>query len=208
MDTVQSWVDAEEVRRLAEELLAPVLQNEGGKDDVKLEGVADSDLNQDIEEMETSAPMASVIDALAVARKVAEGSGMLQKSTEEEVVEPDLVQVIEKADIREFDPMTILELSNKWAEQFSLRAMVIMTPEAEVIFDTLSNSQLTKMAQKLAESTPPAGNLVVRVGAGTSLQVLSISTVQGELMLGILVSTALSSDDVKRLVDEVSQSMV
>jgi hypothetical protein len=199
MDTVRSWLDAGEVRRLAEGLLEPVNAMEKGGEDA-----------------EVSASLASVTSALAAARKVAEGSGMLQSPSEPDVgngvevesVSDSVTESTQVPDVQEFDPMQILELSEVLAAQFGLRAMVMMASGGEVIFDTLGNSRLTVMARKLANAMPSEGCLFVRVGAGTSLQVLPVSTGQGELTFGVIVSTALSSDEVGLLTEHISQNMV
>jgi len=115
------------------------------------------------------------------------------------------VDKVEPDDVHEFDPMLFIQLSEKWTEQFGLRAMVVIAPDAEVIFDTLGNSKLTQMAQKLAKAAPSAGHLFVRIGAESSLQVIPVSTENGKLTFGILVSVALSSDQVKLLSEKVME---
>ena len=133
---------------------------------------------------------------------------MVDKVVDEPANEPEPVKAAAvKPDVREFDPVLFLQLSEQWADQFNLRSMVLMTPDTEVLFDTLGNTKLTQMAQKLAKAAPASGNLFVRIAAGTSLQVLPVSTGLGDLTLGLLVSTALSSDQVARLAEQVRLSL-
>ena len=86
--------------------------------------------------------------------------------------------------------------------------MVVITADEEVVFDTLGNPKLTQMAQKLANSSSGTGHLFVRISAGTSLQVIPISADKTNLTIGVLVSTALSSDQVASLVEQASQKLI
>lgn len=215
MDTVQSWLDANEVRRMAEDLMSPASQKELVQSDAAYhEGFTGyADQSQDQFGSVDQAPRVSVSKALASARKVAEGSGMLQASqssisnTGNVISPPSKESIIEapQSDICEVDPLKILMLSEQWVKQFNLRSMVVMAPNAVVLFDTLGNTKLTQMAQKLANGAPVAGNLFVRIGAGACLQVVHVSIGRGDLIFGLLLSAALSSDQISILLGQVSE---
>ena len=200
MDTVQSWMDAKEINRLGEALVS------GGAEAVDPE--AENPVDEDASE---STPSAVVTRALAVARKVAEGSGMLDRfSTSDSQRDLSGFQ-----DVRELDPMLMLDLTEKWSEMFALNAMVLMAPDfdCEVLFDSLGDSRITQMAQKLAMSSAgkrvagAPSSLSVRVAAGAFLQVVCVSTVRGMLAVGVLVESALPSDQVEALVFEVREAL-
>jgi len=222
MDTVRSWLDADEVRRMAEGLMSPQVPKEPAQSNTKnvdtIEDIIEDTIENECEDVTAeggeplesdtnSLPLPSVSKALASARKVAEGSGMLHVSSSgpspSVPTDDTRSDQVESEDDYEIDPMLFIELSEKWTKQFGLRAMVVIASDAEVIFDTLGNSKLTQMAQKLAKAAPSAGHLFVRIGAGSSLQVIPVPTENGKLIFGILVSSALSSDQVKLLSDQV-----
>lgn len=226
MDTVQSWLDAKEVRRLAEELMEPSREKEYAASEAgygeKFEGYADSENpTGDVavpdeaapESESVSSPRASVSNALADARRVAEGSGMLQTSKDEpvetaakpssEVVESE--KAVSKAKVSDLDSSQLQQASQQWASQFSLQSMVLMGLDEEVVFDSLGNAMLTKMAVKLAKAVPTTGHLFVKLGAASSLQVISVSTGHGLLILGVQVSAPLSGDQIDELTELVAR---
>jgi len=200
MDTVQSWVDAKEVNRLGEGLLK----------DSKAELSEDSQ-KQEGEGLPDSAPAIAVISALKTARETAEGSGMLRgvsQPSSEDQKEPEAEEVVVSQDIRELDLMLVLNLSEQWRERFALKAMVLMASdyEFEVLFDSLGDSRLTQVAQKLAKSSSSGSFL--RVASGIFLQVVQVSTGHGNLALGVLADFVLSSGQVEALVSEVRAGLL
>jgi len=209
MDTVRSWLDANEVRRLAEGLMEPSHEKEISESDAgyneKFEGYTDRPASSESDSV--ASPRASVSNALAVARKVAEGSGMLKGSSGGIDPEQEDEKQAKPLDISELDQATLLKHSKKWAEQFGLSSLVLMGGDQEVVFDTLENRMLTQMARKLAKSTPESGNLFVKVGAEACLQVIEISTAYGSLALGSLVVAPLSGDRLVQLSAKVNQDL-
>ena len=209
MDTVRSWLDANEVRRLAEELMEPshekeIAESDAGYDE-QFEGYTDSTAPSEFDSV--ASPRASVSNALAAARKVAEGSGMLQASSGGIDPEQEHKKQAQPIDLSELDQAVILSHSKKWAEQFGLSSLILMGEGQEVVFDTLENKMLTRMARKLAKSTPESGNLFVKVGAEACLQVVEISTAYGSLSLGSLVVAPLSGDRLVQLSAKVNQDL-
>jgi hypothetical protein len=209
MDTVRSWLDANEVRRLAEELMEPshekeISESDAGYDE-KFEGYTDRTVRSESDS--GASPRASVSNALAAARKVAEGSGMLQGSSGGIDPEQEDKKQAQPMDLSELDQAVILSHSKKWAELFGLSSLILMGGDQEVVFDTLENRMLTQMARKLAKSTPESGNLFVKVGAEACLQVVEISTAYGSLALGSLVVAPLSADRLVQLSAKVNQDL-
>ena len=150
---------------------------------------------------------ASVSNALAAARKVAEGSGMLQTSRGDIKPEQEDKKQASSLDLSELDQTTLLSHAKKWAAQFGLRSLILMGADQEVVFDTLKNKMLTQMARKLAKSTPHSGNLFMKVGAEACLQVVEISTAYGSLTLGAVMVAPLSSDQLVQLSSMVNQDL-
>lgn len=210
MDTVRSWLDANEVRRLAEGLMEPSREKEISESDAgdneKFEGYTDEETQPESDSI--ASPRASVSNALAAARKVAEGSGMLQKSSAEVDPKQEIKKQVQALSLSDLEEAAILNHSGKWAEKFGLNSLILMGKDQEVTFDTLDNKMLTQMARKLAKSTPKSGNLFVKVGAEACLQVVEISTAYGSVTLGSLVVAPLSADQLLQLSAQVIQDLV
>ena len=234
MDTVQSWLDAKEVRRLAEGLMEPSHEKEYAASEAgygeKFEGYTGPDSPEgdvaatgdpEPASESVSSPRASVSNALADARRVAEGCGMLQLSQNGpvEVVEKSsstvavaasekvVSKVISKAKVSDLDLSQLQRASKQWASQFSFQSMVLMGRDEELAFDSLGNAMLTGMAVKLAKAVPTSGHLFVKVGAAACLQVISLATVHGVLTLGVQVPAPLSSDQIAELAELVAQDV-
>lgn len=226
MDTVRSWMDASEVRRLAEELMAPSSEKSSGVSDPSTDlhhaerGATDrgdeapSDIGSTHAVEEPASPRPMVSSVLANARRLAEGSGMLHKSLGQAVSKEKLDNSVAKnpvaiptPDELNFDASDLPPLVSKWAEQFDFDSLVMMGTDDFVYIDTLENARLTEMARKLAKAMPDTGHLFVRVGAGACLQVILLPSSIESLAIGVLVSAPMGGDQVKKIVAAVLQDL-
>ena len=95
--------------------------------------------------------------------------------------------------------------------QFAAKGVFILDKDGSVIFDEADHSRLHFMARSLAmaakKSSDGPGNVHVKVGSTTMLEVIPIDTVFGRMVLGLLVEQPLASDSVVRIVKAL-QSMV
>ncbi|NWK56505.1 hypothetical protein HW115_12865 [Verrucomicrobiaceae bacterium N1E253] len=211
IDTVQSWVDADEVRRLAEGFM-----NSPGGDGKKPSEVelAETQKEEKPAAVPEKSPHPVVSKALATARKLAEGSGMLKSGTapsetanKEKAPSPVSVSVSEPStpekggapahNAESLDASALLPLSQKWSESFAIRAMIVLADNDEVLLDVLDQGMLTRMAMRMAKSVPVDGHLVVKVGAGANMQMLSLDG--GRISLGLLLASPLSTTQIKSL---------
>ena len=95
--------------------------------------------------------------------------------------------------------------------QFAAKGVFILDKDGSVIFDEGDHSRLHFMARSLAmaakKSSDGPGNVHVKVGSTTMLEVIPIDTVFGRMVLGLLVEQPLASDSVVRIIKAL-QSMV
>jgi hypothetical protein len=88
--------------------------------------------------------------------------------------------------------------------QFAAKGMFILDKEGAVIFDEADHAKLHFMARSLAmaakKSNDGPGNVHVKVGSTTMLEVIPVDTVFGRMVLGVLVEQSLSSEAVYRII--------
>jgi len=211
MDTVRSWVDACEVRRLAEGLMAPLQEKVEAPGEAgyskEFEGYAGNHQTGSVaaeqESEAVSAPLASVTSALAAARKVAEGSGMLQRPVSAEPVEVEQVEV----EVRGLDLQKLTQSHQKWAAQYGMAGMVLIGRDDEVVSDTLGNAKLTEMILRMVKSAPKSGSLFVKVGAKACLQVVVLASNHGLEAIGMMIDSSLSKAQIEQLHVSVAQDL-
>ena len=210
MNTVESWVDAEELRRLAEDLLTPAKEPVPLPTSSSNSSAVTSSLEGEEGEDDRSVPlMAAVTSALETARRVAEGSGILHasKPSQESDDEPDDAPT-SVDECLAFDPIAFLSRSEVWQALFAVRSFVIMTSEQEVLLDTLGDTKITQMAQKLACAISAEGNIFMRISADFFLHVMAVSHPRFSncvWSLGVLVPSPLSRDQIGSLTNSMFQ---
>lgn len=232
MDTVKSWLDAKELRRMAEELLEPSKGKPAADADAgygeKFEGytkqqeaepspVKQTEIQEEKQDEKDAqaSPLAaadqggssdavvdpaakvraSVSNALAGARKVAEGSGMLQGVGEES--KPASQPAAKQPDIIKVDVAKAKQSSSQWCKTFGFSGVVLVEGREQVLLDTLGNPMITQIALRLTKTVPDSGQLFVKVGAGSCLQVLSLGPDQ--VVFGALLPSPLSVEQLAGL---------
>lgn len=215
-DTVQSWLDAKEVRRMAEGLMAAPVEltrasekKASGESVSAVEPEGDPDQGDAGEEIEISAPRAAVSSALAAARKVAEGSGMLQRAAGQAKGNEEVVAAAVKTPVKpdvsaakldaNWDLIDFKVLAKQLSERFSVVDAMVVDGGGEKIWSVFATPSLTPMVKRLAQSAPEAGGLRLKIGASLSLQALAISTRQGRVSIGLAVASPLSDEQLKQV---------
>lgn len=88
--------------------------------------------------------------------------------------------------------------------QFAVKGVFILDREGAVIFDEADHSRFHFMARSLAmaakKTTEGPGNVHVKVGSTTMLEVIPVDTVFGRIVLGMLVEQPLSAESVMRII--------
>lgn len=191
MDPINPWLDAAEVRRLAERLMKPnrepaVTAPDAGFDDAFV-GFANDPLPQQppplpppVREEAPPAPVDSQFQAPEETQTTARG--------------PFLDRITRFRD---------------WLHHsFSATGIFILDREGAVIFDESGHGRLHFLARSLAlASRRPgalAGNVHVKIGAGTTLEVIPVETAYGCLVLGAVVPQALDPPAVLAVMEALS----
>jgi hypothetical protein len=95
--------------------------------------------------------------------------------------------------------------------QFGAKGVFILDKEGSVIFDESDHSRLHFMARSLAmaakKSNDGPGNVHVKVGSTTMLEVIPVDTVFGRMVLGLLVQQPLSSEAVIRIIQALQSAV-
>lgn len=95
--------------------------------------------------------------------------------------------------------------------QFSAKGVFILDKDGQVIYDETDHSRLHFMARSLAmaakKSSDGPGNVHVKVGSLTTLEVIPIETVFGRMVLGILLDQPLTAEQVSRISVALQQSV-
>ena len=88
--------------------------------------------------------------------------------------------------------------------QFAAKGMFILDKEGAVIFDEANHTKLHFMARSLAmaakKTSDGPGNVHVKVGSTTMLEVIPVDTVFGRMVLGVLVEQSLTTEHVYRII--------
>ena len=189
MDPLQSWVDADEVRRLAARLIEPVRDpataippGEPGFDEGFV-GFAGG-------RAETPAPKPPAPPPPGPAFETRETPAPAPQSARGPFLEK----------IRRF---------REWmGSEFGAAGVFILDREGAVIFDDGMHGRLHFLARSLALASrrPGAGtgNVHVKIGATTTLEVIPVETAYGCLVLGAVVPSSLPPEAVKTVMQALT----
>ncbi len=177
------------------------------------------------ESKELASSRAAVGNALADARRVADGSGMLQKP-EPQVSEPEpqapLPSVLEiSSDNAHLSKGPFLARLHQFSEtlhrHLDARGMFLIDSEGKILFDEVENPKLVQVARTLAKASHPArmqsvgsevvGNLHVKIGTNSTLEVVPLHSSYGLLILGVVFPAPLGAQRVQQVADLLSQTV-
>jgi hypothetical protein len=230
MDCVRSWLDAEEVGRLAQRLLV-------GRGEVLLP-TAETPLGAAFEgftgevgpapaaaappspagppplppaEPATPAEPAAAPVATASVAAAAPGPAAVV------VVPAELSEAAEPVvDARPPEPprgpflQRVQRLRDWLREQFAVRGMFLLDREGVVIFDDGVNEKLHGLARSLAHTSRNAGgacsNVHVKIGAEATLEVIPVLTRYGLLVLGAVAPQAVPPTGVAMIIDALQRT--
>jgi hypothetical protein len=196
MDAVQPWVDAEEMRRLAEALMATPTAvanavNEAGYSP-EFEGFAG--------EVVTSAPVAVPTAEQAVAPVVP----AMVAASEVRVPAPTIIEAPFTPRLRQYA---------EWiCSRGPVMGMFILNPDGLVIFDSGDHARYHFMARSLAQAAQRQqqahGHVQMKIGAADVLEVIAAETAIGRLVVGLIMNQSLTEGDVAMLCDSLQQVFV
>lgn len=213
MDPLQPWIDADEVRRLAAKLIQPasdpaagVMTGEAGFDEGFVGFTGTRPAAQEAPPGPAPPPAAQpVVEAQPepVAAATPDATSPDDRAFEEKAPPTHPAHSARGpflAKIRRF---------RDWlGREYGAAGVFILDREGAVIFDDGAHGRLHFLARSLAlASRRPGsspGNVHVKIGAGTTLEVIPVETAYGCLVLGALVSDSLPPAAVQSVMNALS----
>ncbi len=197
MDPVNPWLDADEVRRMAMRLMKPARDPEVQVTDAGF----DADFVGFANERPASpAPIPPPPAPVSIPSPPAEP--MKQPAPEAAEPSPSTARGPFLERIRRF---------RDWMHrEFSASGLFILDREGAVIFDESAQNRLYFLARSLALASrrpgTTASNVHVKIGAGTTLEVIPVETAYGCLVLGAVVPEALPPTAVSAVMAALAQA--
>jgi hypothetical protein len=224
MDSVRPWLDSDDVRRMAQRLLAgrgserlPTADTPFGDD---FEGFAEGGSEKsgnaarsrpaesaDPAELSVAAPAppaAGDVDGLASETMPGSPGAPVELEQSAELAEP-AVEVRPSESPRGPFLQRVQRFREWLGEQFAARGMFLLDREGVAIFDDGVNAKLQALARNLAQpsriSSGAGSNIHVRIEPGTILEVIPVDTHYGVMVLGAVVPQAVPARGVALIVD-------
>jgi len=190
MDPVNPWLDADEVRRMAERLMMPVRE--------PAVSVADAGFDEAFVgyASERPAPPAPPVPPAPPAPFTP--------------VKPPAPAVAPSAAAARGPFLDRIQHFRDWmSREYAATGMFILDREGAVIFDESDHGRLHFLARSLALASrrpgTSAANVHVKIGAGTTLEVIPVETAYGCLVLGAVVAEALPPAAVSAVMAALAQ---
>lgn len=204
MDPINPWVDANEVRRLAERLLAPSSQ----PDPIARDAGFDAGFIGFASERPSYAPPAPPSPPAPPVVRPPVPEVMVPApppvppppSPFEAVVEP-------RTTVRGPFLDRITRFRDWFVSEFAATGIFILDREGSVIFDESGNARLHSLARNLAlasrkPGSPPA-NVHLKIGTRATLEVIPVETAYGYLVLGAIVPETLPPAAIAEVMDSL-----
>ena len=209
MNPINPWVDADEVRRMAERLLAPAHQPDPGIRDAGFDsgfiGYASNAPVSTPPPQPAPAPAVPPPPPITIERRVTpppesadDISSAFQTVTESRTVArgPFLDR--------------ITRFRDWFAGEFSATGIFILDREGAVIFDENGNEKLHSLARNLALASrkpgaPPA-NVRLKIGTRAILEVIPVDTAYGYLVLAAIVPDILQPPNIAAVMDGLAKA--
>jgi hypothetical protein len=190
MDAVQPWVDAGEVRRLAEALMAAPTSVGGAANE--------AGYSQDFEGFAAEIPMTPTPTSASEPTAAAAVAG----STSPLVAQASMVEAPYTPRLRQYV---------EWiCSRGPVLGLFILHHEGRVIFDSGDHARYHFMARSLAQAAQrqEQAHVQMKIGAADLLEVICADTAIGSLVVGLIMNQSLTEGDVAMLCQSLQQVFV
>jgi hypothetical protein len=198
MDPINPWLDAAEVRRLAERLMKPA-HNPGAS-------VTDAGFDEAFEGYASSRPPAPQPPQEVAPAGISESRAEPQSDRSPPALTPAPEPIASSARGPFLD--RIHRFRDWMRHHFAATGIFILDREGAVIFDESNHGRLHFLARSLALASrrpgTSAGNVHVKIGAGATLEVIPVETAYGCLVLGAVVPESLSPASVSAVMEALT----
>ncbi len=192
MNSVSQWIDPVEVRRLAEGLM---MQTKAPEMPATL---ADAGFDADFVGFASAPPLESPALPPQNPNPFPQPAPMAETPTQPVPIPAETSF-----------PEKIQSFRNWMRQHFAATDLFILDREGTVIFDESGHGRLHFLARSLAlisrRESAPVANVHLKITAGTSVEIIPAATAHGWLVLGAVVSKALSTSSVTAVVAELSK---
>ncbi len=183
MDSIHSWVNEEEVKRLAEGLGGSPKNNKRWTNNAKqvavptkqvtVNKVAKTELVSDIQRVQANAKV-----TLAEASAMAKATGLISSANK-------------KTDSVASSSLGTFELVEKmFSEEYATDGICVIDRDGDVLYDTLENASLTQFSKSImvgsnlmSVAEGEFGNMRIKATAETVLEYISIRSTRGPIVI-------------------------
>jgi len=206
MDPVNPWLDADEVRRMALRLIKPVRE--------PMANIADAGFDEAfvgfIHARPAAAPQVSQPEPQPVAEPETAAVPVPVPESAPPVEPPASAEEEPSATAARGPFLDRIRLFRDWLKrEFSASGVFILDREGSVIFDESDLGRLHFLARSLALASrrpgTAAANVHVKIGAGTTLEVIPVETAYGCFVLGAVVPESLPPASVNAVMTALAQ---
>ncbi|QTN33942.1 hypothetical protein HZ994_17010 [Akkermansiaceae bacterium] len=194
MDPVNPWLDPSEVRHLAEQLLRPVAPARLSAADPGFDSSFVGFMTSDAQPAAPPQPEAPAPAPLV--GKIVGPTAAPAQSPEPPPAAPSRTRFLER-----------IQIFRDWlAKHFRATDIFILDREGKVIFDESGHGRLHFMARNLALASRGSGNIHVKIGPASILEVVPCETPYGRIVLGAIVPESLPANHVQTITEVLIQT--
>lgn len=206
MDPINPWVDANEVRRLAERLLTPSSQPDPNVRDAGF----DAGFIGFASERASYAQPAFTPPAPPVSRPAVPEVTIPTPPPAPPAPSPFEAVIEPRTTVRGPFLDRITRFRDWFVSEFGATGIFILDREGAVIFDESGNARLHSLARNLALASrkpggPPA-NVHLKIGTRATLEVIPVETAYGYLVLGAIVPETLPPAAIAEVMDALMKA--
>lgn len=227
MDSIHSWIDQDELNKLAEGLMGEVSIREWEKSEYDGFAIPEQTSDKIVEEPEASEVPEEVQEALAKASEAATEAGMVKPKTEpvaqlsspvtpaSETTGPtETVQAETQPEptVAEAVVGTFVEMDQKMQKAISAQGICVTDRDGDVLYDSMNSEQLARFVVTTLKGSPllkvgenQLGNMRLKISADTYMEFTSVMSTRGVLVASALVNKPLHSETVKHIAAEMQR---